>query len=68
MITYYQRQRHIFGDLKVQIFDGNTKLLEYSPRSKHRGLNRISWSMHLTAADSSSRGPARSSRQRRVRA
>ncbi len=47
MITYYQRQRHIFGDLKVQIFDGNTELLEYSPRSKHRGLNRISWSMHL---------------------
>jgi photosystem II stability/assembly factor-like uncharacterized protein len=47
MITYYQRQRHIFGDLKLQVFDGNTQVFEYSPRSKHRGLNRIPWSMRL---------------------
>ena len=47
MITYYQRQRHIYGDLKIQIFDHDTLLTEYSPRSKHRGLNRISWSMRL---------------------
>jgi photosystem II stability/assembly factor-like uncharacterized protein len=47
LITYYQRQRHIFGDLKLQIFDGSTQLFEYSPRSKHRGLNRIPWTMRL---------------------
>ena len=47
VITYYQRQRHIFGDLKVQIYDGDTRLLEYTPRSKHRGLNRMTWSMRL---------------------
>ena len=31
----------------MQICDGDTKLLEYTPRSKHRGLNRMTWSMHL---------------------
>ena len=46
-ITYYQKRRHIFGDLKIEIFDQNGKLMDTIPGSKHRGLNRASWSMRI---------------------
>ncbi len=46
-ITYYQRGRHIFGDLKIEIFDANGKLVDTVAGTKHRGLNRASWSMRL---------------------
>jgi len=48
-ITYYQRSRHIFGDLKIEIFDQDGKLLDSVPGSKHRGLNRADWSMRVKA-------------------
>jgi outer membrane murein-binding lipoprotein Lpp len=48
MINYYQKQRHMFGDLKLQVFDpSGTKLTEFTPKSKHKGLNRAPWSMRL---------------------
>lgn len=46
-ITYYQRSRHIFGDLKIEIFDADGKLVDTVAGTKHRGLNRASWSMRL---------------------
>jgi photosystem II stability/assembly factor-like uncharacterized protein len=46
-ITYYQKRRHIFGDLKIEIFDQDGKLLDTIAGSKHRGLNRATWSMRL---------------------
>src|SRR5881296_1299581 len=46
-ITYYQKKRHIFGDLKIEIFDQDGKLLDTIAGSKHRGLNRATWSMRL---------------------
>src|SRR5207248_2475650 len=48
-ITYYQKRRHIFGDLKIEIFDQEGKLLDTIAGSKHRGLNRATWSMRLKA-------------------
>lgn len=48
-ITYYQHSRHIFGDLKLEIFDRDGKLVDSIPSSKHRGLNRASWSMRVKA-------------------
>jgi photosystem II stability/assembly factor-like uncharacterized protein len=48
-ITYYQKGRHIFGDLKIEILDKDGKLVDTVPGSKHRGLNRSSWSMHVKA-------------------
>jgi photosystem II stability/assembly factor-like uncharacterized protein len=47
LITYYQRTRHIFGDMKIEIFDQSGKLLDTVGGSKHRGLNRATWSMQL---------------------
>jgi photosystem II stability/assembly factor-like uncharacterized protein len=48
-ITYYQKSRHIFGDLKIEILDPNGKLVDTVPGSKHRGLNRAHWSMRVKA-------------------
>jgi photosystem II stability/assembly factor-like uncharacterized protein len=48
-IPYYQRTRHIFGDLKIEIFDMQGKLVDTVTPSKHRGVNRAAWSMHLKA-------------------
>ena len=49
LITYYQKSRHIYGDLKIEIFDSQDKLLDTISGSKHRGLNRAMWSMRLKA-------------------
>ena len=48
-ITYYQRTRHIFGDLKIEILDDQGRLVDTVPSSKHRGVNRATWSMRLKA-------------------
>ena len=48
-ITYYQKGRHIFGDLKIEVFDANGKLMDTVSSSKHRGLNRVYWSMRVKA-------------------
>jgi photosystem II stability/assembly factor-like uncharacterized protein len=47
VITYYQKRRHIFGDLAVEIVDASGKTVGAIPSSKRRGLNRITWPMRL---------------------
>jgi photosystem II stability/assembly factor-like uncharacterized protein len=49
VITYYQKKRHIFGDLKFEIYDPQGNLISTIAGSKRRGLNRIEWSMRLKA-------------------
>ncbi|HTK95163.1 MAG TPA: hypothetical protein VL382_05955, partial [Terriglobales bacterium] len=46
-IPYYQRSRHIFGDLKLEVFDASGKLVDTVASSKRRGVNRAMWSMRL---------------------
>jgi hypothetical protein len=46
-IPYYQRTRHIFGDLKIEILDEKGNLVDTIATSKHRGVNRTTWSMRL---------------------
>src|SRR5436309_5207700 len=47
VVTYYQRRRHIFGDLKIEVLDSDGKVLGIIPSSKRRGLSRAKWSMRL---------------------
>jgi len=49
VITYYQRSRHLFGPIKLEIFDAQGKLVDTIPASKRRGINRVSWSMRVAA-------------------
>jgi photosystem II stability/assembly factor-like uncharacterized protein len=46
-ITYYLKKRHIIGDLKLEIYDKDLKLLSTIPGGKRRGLNRVPWPMRL---------------------
>jgi photosystem II stability/assembly factor-like uncharacterized protein len=47
VITYYQKTRHLFGKLKLEILDSAGKVVETLPASKRRGLNRVYWSMNV---------------------
>jgi photosystem II stability/assembly factor-like uncharacterized protein len=46
-IVYYQKRRHIFGDLKVEIYDSDGALIRTIPGGKLRGINRVDWPMRL---------------------
>ena len=45
VLTYYQRTRHLFGPLKLEILDASGRVVDDLPASKRRGLNRVEWSM-----------------------
>ncbi len=47
VISYYQRTRHLFGSIKLEVFDAKGDLVDTLPASKRRGLNRVSWSMRV---------------------
>jgi len=49
LITYYQSKRHIFGKMKVEIFDSQGKLVDTLPPNSRRGISRVEWPMRLKA-------------------
>ena len=48
-ITYYLKKRHMFGDLKLEIYDASGDKVATLPAGKRRGINRVSWPMRLKA-------------------
>jgi photosystem II stability/assembly factor-like uncharacterized protein len=65
-ITYYQQKRHIFGRMKLEVFDSTGKLVDTLPSNNRRGISRVEWPMRLkaprvpraaTAAFEASEGP-----------
>jgi photosystem II stability/assembly factor-like uncharacterized protein len=49
VITYYQKKRHIFGKMKLEIFDAQGKLVDTLPPNSRRGISRVEWPMRLKA-------------------
>ena len=49
VITYYQRSRHLFGKLKIDVLDSKGNLVDTIPASVRRGINRVEWSMQTKA-------------------
>ncbi|HEX6833661.1 MAG TPA: hypothetical protein VF132_09010, partial [Rudaea sp.] len=47
VITYYQRARHLFGKIKLEILDESGKVVDSLPASERRGLNRVEWNMQV---------------------
>jgi photosystem II stability/assembly factor-like uncharacterized protein len=47
VITYYQKSRHLFGKLKLEIYDADGKLIDTLPGSVRRGINRVTWDMRV---------------------
>jgi photosystem II stability/assembly factor-like uncharacterized protein len=48
-ITYYQKKRHIFGKMKIEVFDAQGKLVDTLPANNRRGISRVDWTMRLKA-------------------
>ena len=46
-ITYYQQKRHIFGRMKLEVFDSEGKLVDTLPSNNRRGISRVVWQMRL---------------------
>jgi photosystem II stability/assembly factor-like uncharacterized protein len=49
LITYYQKKRHIFGKMKLEVLDSQGKLVDTLPANSRRGISRVEWSMRLKA-------------------
>ncbi len=47
VINYYQRTRHLFGPIKLEILDSTGKVVDTLSASKRRGINRVVWSMQV---------------------
>jgi len=47
-ICYYLKKRHILGELRVEVYDADGKLLSTLPGGKRRGINRVAWPMRLS--------------------
>jgi len=46
-VIYSLKKRHMFGDLKVEIFDAEGKQIKTLPGGKRRGINIVNWPMRL---------------------
>jgi len=66
VINYYQRERHLFGKLKLEVLDASGRVIDELPASKRPGLNRATWAMRAKPprvppaaqiAQSGTRGP-----------
>jgi photosystem II stability/assembly factor-like uncharacterized protein len=44
-ITYYLKDRHVFGDLKIEVYNAEGKLMATLPAGKRKGINRVQWFM-----------------------
>jgi len=49
IITYYQKKRHIFGKMKLEIFDAQGKLVDTLSPNSRRGISRVEWPMRIKA-------------------
>src|SRR6266540_2667840 len=45
VIAYYQRERHLFGKLKLEVLDSSGRVIDELPASRRPGLNRVTWTM-----------------------
>src|SRR5205085_9874439 len=66
VLTWYQRTRHLFGAIKLEILDGTGKVLDTLTATRRPGINRAIWSMQekpprvpraATPAGNGARGP-----------
>jgi photosystem II stability/assembly factor-like uncharacterized protein len=46
-IVYWLKKRHLFGDLKVEIYDATGEKIATVPGTKRVGINRVGWATRL---------------------
>jgi photosystem II stability/assembly factor-like uncharacterized protein len=47
VVTYYQRTRHLYGPIKLEVLDAQGNLVDTIPATKRRGINRVAWTMQV---------------------
>jgi photosystem II stability/assembly factor-like uncharacterized protein len=47
VITWYQRTRHLFGPIQLEILDASGKVVDRLTATKRRGINRVAWNMRV---------------------
>jgi photosystem II stability/assembly factor-like uncharacterized protein len=45
VLAYYQKTRHTFGRMKLEILDASGRVVDTPPAGKRKGINRVVWSM-----------------------
>jgi len=46
-LTYYLKKRHIFGEMHLEVYDENGRLINKLPAGKRKGINRVPLSIRL---------------------
>ncbi len=46
-ISYYLKKRHMFGDLKIEVYDNEDQLITTLSGTKRKGINRVQWPMRF---------------------
>ncbi len=49
VISYFQKTRHVFGKLQLDVLNDKGEVVESLAPSKRRGINRVVWSMKVKA-------------------
>jgi photosystem II stability/assembly factor-like uncharacterized protein len=66
VISYFQKTRHVFGRLTLEVLDSTGRLVDTPPAGKRKGINRVTWSMQekpprvptaATASNCGTQGP-----------
>ncbi len=47
LITYYQKKRHVYGRMKIEVLDSDGKLVDTLPANSRLGISRVQWSMRM---------------------
>jgi len=47
VIIYYLKERAVIGDLKLEIYDSEGKLIQTIQGTKRKGINRVTWDMRM---------------------
>lgn len=46
-IAYYMKKKHIFGKMKIEVFDKKGNRIAELPAGKKKGINIVTWDYHL---------------------
>jgi photosystem II stability/assembly factor-like uncharacterized protein len=49
LITYYQKNRHIFGRIKMEILNDKGEVVDTLAANSRRGVSRLEWNMRIKA-------------------
>jgi photosystem II stability/assembly factor-like uncharacterized protein len=48
-VLYYMKKRHVFGDLHLEIYDQEGKLIQKLPAGTRKGINLVNWTIRMKA-------------------